>query len=277
MSLPKDVLELRSAPDSPAAALGLRWCREDEVPPGYLDVPDLDPQMKKAWETMFRELTFVAEGPEGEWIALWRHGPGVAPERAPVVVLDTEGQLQCRAATVADLLHGMAEDPGPLEAWCEFRSIELSPDPACDVRFVPDPNGRCQALQEGDTAPLPARAGEPEGLEDVLGMSGADGAVARAIGLIESFSHRLEIQCDRAGRVATIFLTPETLRKPVKVRGISLRDPPSALAALGKPDRSGPGWSRWDRGDVALHVEAGDRGVSRITLMLKSSLPPHLR
>jgi hypothetical protein len=152
MSLPKDVLDLRSAPDSPAAALGLRWCREGEVPPGYLDVPDLDPQVKKAWETMFRELTSLAEGPEGEWTALWRHGPGVAPERAPVVVLDTEGQLQCRAAT----------------------------------------------------ALLPARTGEPEGLEDVLGMSVADG-------------------------------------------------------------------------DVALHVESGDRGVSRITLMLRSSLPPDLR
>lgn len=280
MTFPRDLKIFRSAPDSPAAALGIEWCKEGERPAGYLDLPESDSRTRGAWEQMFRELTFVARGDEGEKIALWRHSPDVPLEHAPVVVLDPEGQLDCRAATFSDFLVSKVNDPEALRSWCAAHGIDTAGTPErvrAKVRLLPDPNDRASALQQGDSSPLPVRTEDPRTIEDLLGMAGRDPRVLRFLESVEREDNPLQIQCDRAGRVATIFIEPESVRVPLEIRGFTLGSPASTLASLGTPHKTAPGWSRWDAGDVALHVEFPTGHVSRITLMARSSLPPHLR
>jgi hypothetical protein len=233
------------------------------------------------WERMFRELVFIARDDDDQDIALWKHSTEIPEERAPIVVLDSEGQLECRAATFADLLVTMMEDPGLVQSWCLAREIPVSPNAEiarAKVRLLPDANERAQAFQlGGDPPPLHVRDVPPQMIEDLPGMAGGDPRVSEFLEAIESKENPIEVLCDRQGRVRTLFLTPESVRVPIKVYGIPFGVSDFALAALGQPTKKGETWARWDDGDLAVHYEFPNRQVSRITIMLRSSLPPHLR
>jgi hypothetical protein len=229
---------------------------------------------------MFRELSFVARGDDGEDIALGCYSSDVPLERAPIVVLDSEGQLECRAATFSDLLVSMVDDPDEIRSWCTTHGIDTAPTRElvdAKVRLLPCPNDRSVALQLGESLSLPIRQEDPATIENLIGMAGADPRVLRFLESVERKETPLEIRCDRAGRVATIYIAPDSVRLPLEIRGISLGAPATALDLLGIPNKTGKSWSRWDDGDLALHVEFPDKLISKITLMLRSSLPQHLR
>jgi hypothetical protein len=89
----------------------------------------------------------------------------------------------------------------------------------------------------------------------------------------------VEIHFDREGRVTTVFLTPGDVAAGLRPRGLALLglQRVDATAVLGPPTRSAAGWDRFDRDDVALHLEYTDGSASRATLMWAPALPPHLR
>lgn len=278
--LPKDIRMLRSAPDAPTQDLEFEWCAPGTVPPGFVDVPELSAQERAGWEHMFRELHFLASQWDGSWLALWRHSPGVALAEAPVVKLDTEGQLQCVGATLADALVRESEDPEEVRPWFVSRGLEVArdfDDAVARCRFVPDPQGRLERLQEGEGFEASPRDAAPGSPEELLGMHGADARARAYVTRIEREERPLELSCDFAGRISTVWLKPEHLVAPLSVRGVTVGGPVGAIARLGPPTRSGKGWSRWDTGDVALHIEQADGRVRQITLMYRPSLPSHLR
>ncbi|HYO70690.1 MAG TPA: hypothetical protein VEU33_31885 [Archangium sp.] len=278
--LPKDVQLLRGAPDAPMRHLEFEWCAPGTVPPGFVDVPELSAQERAGWEQLFRELHFIASQWDGSWFALWQHSPGVPLAEAPIVRLDTEGQLQCVGATLADSLIREAEEPESLHAWFLSRGLEVARDfhdAVARCRFVPDPQGRLARLQEGEGLEATPRDTAPESPDGLLGMHGADARARAYVARIERRDSPLELSCDFAGRISTVWLKPEHLVAPLSVRGIAVGGPVEPLARLGSPTRSGKGWARWDTGDVALHIEQADGRVRQITLMYRPSLPPHLR
>ena len=233
---------------------------------------------------MFAELTFVAESDEGDAIALWRYRDDIAEDRAPVVVLDTEGQLACTATCLSDhVVRSLLEsdqDPEPIRAWLGTHGVAtLATLEHLDaaVRFLPDPNARLLALQEDDSGLLPISRMRPTEILHLLGMLGEDPQVAAFLAAIENESHPIPVACDRVGRVCTIHLLPDSMKSVVSVRGISLGQPASALAHLGTPTRSKSTWKRWDDDTVAMHVELSNDRVSRMTLMATATLPTHLK
>jgi hypothetical protein len=278
--LPKDIRMLRSAPDAPTRHLEFEWCAPGTRPPGYVDVPELSAQERAGWERMFRELHFIASQGDGSWFALWQHSPGVSLAEAPIVRLDTEGQLECVGATLADSLVREADEPEALRTWFLSRGLEVARDfgdAVARCRFVPDPGGRLSRIQEGESLEASPRDVTPESPEDLLGMHGADARARAYIARIERPDSPLELCCDFAGRISTVWLKPEHLAAPLSVRGVVVGGPVDALAKLGSPTRSGKGWTRWDTGDVALHIEQADGRVRQVTLMYRPSLPSHLR
>ena len=263
--------------------LGYRWVEPGYTPPGYEPSADAQDSVGTAWKAMFTELTFVAESDEGDAIALWRYREDVAEDRAPIVVVDTEGQLTCTATSLANHVVRSQlqrdEDPEPIRAWLgtngipTLATLELL---YASVRFLPDPGARLEALQDGDAGLLPITRTQPTEVLHLLGMLGDDPRVAAFLAGIENPSNPIHVACDRVGRVCTIALLPDSVIGVVSVRGISLGLPASALTRLGSPTMSKPTWRRWDDDTVAMHVELTDDRVSRITLMATATLPDHL-
>jgi hypothetical protein len=278
--LPKDIRMLRSAPDAPTMHLEFEWCAPGTLPPGFVDVQELSAQELAGWEHMFRELHFFASQGDGGWLALWRHSPGVSLAEAPIVRLDTEGQLECVGATLADFLVREAEEPQALRTWFLSRGLEVARDAGdamARCRFVPHPGARLARLQEGGSLEAVPRDVEPGSPEELLGLHGADARARAYVARIERQDRPLELRCDFAGRISTVWLKPEHLVAPLSVHGVVVGGPVAPLERLGSPTRKGKGWARWDMGDVALHIEQADGRVRQITLMYRPSLPPHLR
>ncbi|RPH36334.1 MAG: hypothetical protein EHM91_16150 [Planctomycetota bacterium] len=132
-------------------------------------------------------------------------------------------------------------------------------------------------MERGNEERPEIRLDAPRAIEDLLGMAGSDPRVPRFLEAVEVTDSPLDSLCDGWGRVKTVFLSPDTLRASLSVRGVSLGAETSSLEPLGPPHKSGKGWFRWDDEDLALHVTLSEGLVSRITLMLRGSLPPHLR
>jgi hypothetical protein len=279
MAIPEDVRIFKSAPDSPTISLGFDWSDGESPLSDFFEHVDLTLGSRRACEQMIEELEFIARGPDGEDIALWTYRPGIELERAPIVTLDSEGRLECPAATLADYLLTRVGDPGEIRAWCAAHGIDTAPSEKmihAKVRLLPSPQDRWDDLERGMEERPEIRLDAPTAIEHLLGMAGADPRALRFLESVEAKDCPLEIQCDGWGRVKTVFLSPDALRTPVSVRGVSLGAGPTSLEPLGRPHKSGQGWFRWDEGDLALHVELSEARVSRITLMLRESLPPHL-
>jgi hypothetical protein len=229
---------------------------------------------------MFRELHFIATGEDGSWLALWSHRPGLPLTRAPIVKLDTEGQLSCVAATLADYLVRETEEPDGLIRWFTERDIDVARDfgeALARCRFEPNPQGRYERMMEGEPLEGPVRNADPVLPEDLLGMHGEDERARVFVMRIERRERPLELKCDFAGRISTLWLKPENLAVPLEVRGVALGGPVAALKGWGRPTRTGKTWQRWDEGDVAVHVEHDGKLVQKVTLMYRPSLPDHLR
>src|SRR5688500_1119659 len=127
MTLPKDVRILRESAQSPMSQLGYTWVGEGYIPPGYEATAETRDSVANAWKAMFAELTFIAESDEGDAIALWRYREDIAEDRAPVVVLDTEGQLACTATCLSDhVVRSLLEsdqDPEPIRTWLGVHEV----------------------------------------------------------------------------------------------------------------------------------------------------------
>jgi hypothetical protein len=270
-SLPKDVQLLKSDPASPAASSGVEWLPEARVPSGYLDVPERE--RREAWERIFLELRFVAKADDDQDIALWTYAPGV--DRAPVVTLDSEGQLALQTLTFADYLLTLAEDPVPLREWCAARGIDLAPTEElarARVRLLPDPQDRWEAYLRRDESRPAVRTEEPRQLEDLLGMAGSDPRVMRTLTSVESAERPIEVVCDRWGRVTVLSVSRGMLRTEATLRGISPGGPAPSLDVLGTPGKVGRGWSRWDWGDRSLLAEVSGSSITRLTMQLQEPL-----
>lgn len=99
--LPADIHVLQTQSDSPAEEFGLTWCRPGSVP-AELVAWEKEGHGSSAWTAMLQELSFFASLADGAWLALWRHMAELPLAQAPIVMLDTEGQLSCVAASLAD-------------------------------------------------------------------------------------------------------------------------------------------------------------------------------
>jgi hypothetical protein len=280
MPLPKDVNILRNTA-APWPFDTFRWLEPGFVPAEYLE-PSSEIDLVAARAEIFRQLTFIAEDEESGYIALWQYHDDVSPDRAPVVYLDSEGSFSVTATSLAD--HGIQSfgpdgDTSELLDWLDANGIHASRnwrEVMATVRFMPDPNERFEALLNGETSVLPPKTSTPRTIEDLIGMSGQDSQVEAFLKTVESPELPIELQCDRDGRIKTIFLTEANLLQPVLVRGISLGQPESATDRLGAPTRSGSGWKRWDDDHLALHVTVSNGVISRISLMATATLPKHL-
>jgi hypothetical protein len=277
--LPRD-LELARASDRLAESLGLRWI--DAPPEGYSD--GADARDAGAWRATFSELRFVAETDDGEALALWRFEPGVSLATAPIVGLDSEGQLSCRGASFADALVAIAPDPGEVVALYRENGVDVASTPEvvrARARFLPNPDARHRRRESGTREVLVERTAEPSTVEDLVGMSARDPRVAVMLAGIEENERPLELWTDGDGRLSVLYLEPGRLKIPVPVRGIPLGASESALAALGPASRRGEvsthRWATWDQSGVRMHVEVSEGLVSRITLSAIEVLPAHLR
>lgn len=85
----------------------------------------------------------------------------------------------------------------------------------------------------------------------------------------------VEVSCDDAGVVTTIFLTAGKLGSRLRPRGFTLLGTTreDALKQLGTPTKAGKGWDRFDRDDVGIHLECVNGVVAMVTLMWLPSLP----
>jgi hypothetical protein len=271
MKLPRDIEILQAQEDSPFDTLGYRWVEPGHVPYGYDEAAGVPPDVAAAWQRMFQELIFIAETDDGESLALWKYRDNLPLENAPLVLLDTEGQLRSKTLSLADqLLVGLQ----PTEfAGVREQLVEVGLAPSANVtaihsavRFLPDPQTRFESIANGNSSITPARNVEPKELLDLLGMNGQDPRVAAYLATIENPNQPIELKCDGEGLMQTIFLSPENLKTKVVVKGISLGEPVASLTVLGPPEKETPHWRRWITNGQVIHAELKEDRIARITV-----------
>ncbi len=220
----------------------------------------------------------------GGLYAFWLR-EGKTPPDAPVVHLGDEGDCEALAKDEGSFLASLAAREGApgraqLLSWLEAEGIP--PADEDDVRdavegLTPLLTALVEAVMAGravvDAAPPAAEAGATEIPIDPVVLLGGP---APKVKLPKRSG--LEI-IKAAGKVTTLFITPGLLGATLRPGGIDVLAASRAelREQLGPPDRTAAGYDRWDRGDVAWHVQwKGDR-AQMLTLMWRPALPEHLR
>ena len=119
----------------------------------------------RGYQQMFREVAFIGAEDDGGLVGFWIYKPGLAVEKAPVVMLDTEGTFNVVAATLADYFVQAPWDNNHLKikytrGWFSDRGIKTRATAkaiAKAVEKMPDPNERLEAflveMQGSDDVP----------------------------------------------------------------------------------------------------------------------------
>jgi hypothetical protein len=101
----------------------------------------------RAYERMFRQIAFVGREAEGGLIGYWLRSERSSIEEAPVVLLDSEGQFHCTAATLQDhFVQSAGEDAeavASIRRWFRRRGLETKSSPESvweAIKGLPDPN-----------------------------------------------------------------------------------------------------------------------------------------
>jgi hypothetical protein len=210
---------------------------------------------------------------------------GRAVDGARVAFLGSEGEVRILASSIREFLSLLALDPE------ELGDIDV---------FEPAGAPGHAALEAWLGAEGISPAQDPEALVAAAALAAAGGAQQALLGEIPldpvALLHQprpsvrlkrdsgLELQIGKDGRVTTVWLKPCGLGLTLRPHGLALfqMDRATITAALGPPTRSNKAsdtaWDRFDRGEVAVHVQFGAAGeVVLVTLMWIPSLPPSLR
>lgn len=113
----------------------------------------------RAYERMFRQIAFIGREADGGLIGYWLRGERGSIEEAPIVILDSEGQFQCTAATLQDhFVQSAGEDPeavASIRRWFQRRGIETKSSREAvweAIEGLPDPNALSWRYQSEETA-----------------------------------------------------------------------------------------------------------------------------
>src|SRR5579872_251395 len=238
-----------------------------------------------------RFLVFGHEGSGGLY-AIWLQR-GRPVDDAPVVLLGSEGDVRVLAANVDAFLSLLAldlvdlgtsdglsaqdpmgsEDHARYEAWLRSEGLDRAIEPergmlAARAAFPGLAKFVERVMTSGDGSEWVTPEATPPGPSEI-----PDDPVE----ILNQPGHRLnvppgsgvEIACDDSARIKTVFLTAGAMGSRLRPRGHALlgmsRD--RVASALGAPTKSRTTWDRFDRDDVALHIEYSSGIVSRVTLM----------
>lgn len=113
----------------------------------------------RAYARMFRQVAFIGREADGSLIGSWLRDERAPIDGAPIVVLDSEGQFDCTAATLPDHFVQAAGDDAravaAIRRWFRRRGIATSPSPDAAwaaIEKLPDPNKLSHRYQQEEAA-----------------------------------------------------------------------------------------------------------------------------
>jgi hypothetical protein len=122
------------------------------------------------YRRMFDEIAFVGRDDDGALLGYWRYKKGIKIAQAPIVVVDTEGQLEVTARTLEDHFVAVAGDEAAeVTRW--FARHHILPRKSAgaverSIATLPDPNERCQKWQDEALAADPKAKKQLEAEQD---------------------------------------------------------------------------------------------------------------
>ena len=266
---------------TPIEMLNWQWLRSDDAILHEYQYAIEDWTERAQLVRMLSELHWFAVVDNHHYLGLWQFESTLPLSQCPVVSLNPEMLFTSVAISVADACVVYARDNAlctRIVDWFAARRIAISQnleEADKKVRFLPEARLRFEAICNDLTVSFDVkpRDTDPVLFSDLLGMKGIDPRVAAYLQRWECTNHPMQLWCDGAGLIETLFIEADRFQKIPLIDGITLNMARSQVRqVLGVREKQSDNWDRWFQNGYFLHVEYENENhtVQQITLMLKA-------